>query len=133
MINIYCLVNPLTNKPFYVGATKGTLHGRLSGHIHESKTFIPKHWDRKHTLINEIIVCGSKPQIKLLFITPIYSAEYYELFFFHVLINQGFELLQSPPERYARKRLLGPDNKCNYVKMNGLITIYNGSKNNFIK
>lgn len=66
MINIYCLIDPRNNKPFYVGATKHKVNIRLSGHINEAKSYLPKHWSDKQKLINELLSEGKKPRTRLL-------------------------------------------------------------------
>jgi hypothetical protein len=103
MIKIYCLVNPITNKPFYVGATKVALKTRLYAHIHEAKTFrinkySPQLSCKKHFLIKGLIESNSPPVIDLLYISPLLAIEYYETFFYKMLINQGFELFNSPSQ-----------------------------------
>lgn len=99
MIKIYCLVDPRNNLPFYVGATKIPLKSRLSGHIHEARVFRPNKYIQyypltyyKHILINEIISCGIRPRIDLLYISSLIAVEHYEQFFYTMLKNQGFKL-----------------------------------------
>jgi recombination protein RecA len=62
MISIYCLINPLNNKLFYVGKTDGDLNNRLSNHLsacRELKT-------PTHIQIHSIVSNGLKPIIKLI-------------------------------------------------------------------
>lgn len=98
MIQIYCLVDPRTKCPFYVGATVVRLKNRLSAHIHEAVNFRPNKYGmqytthKKHSLILELNKIGIKPIIDLLYTCTIHSVDYYEQFFNQMLINQGFEL-----------------------------------------
>jgi hypothetical protein len=101
MMQIYCLVNPITNQPFYVGATKVILKNRLSAHIHEALTFrlnkyVPQISQNKHAIIKELTESNLKPKIDLLFISPLPAVEYYEAFFYDMLKKQGFTLFNSP-------------------------------------
>lgn len=105
MIQIYCLVDPRNNKPFYVGATKVLLKERLSGHISDTTSYSfvlkncpDKHHGKKHDIILDILECSSKPRIDLIYCCDIHSAEFYEQFFFHMLLAQGFQIVN-----YQRK------------------------------
>jgi hypothetical protein len=100
-MQVYCLVDPRNNKPFYVGATKILLKNRLSAHIHDASTFVinkyvPQTSRKKHYLISELIQSNLRPRIDLLYLSPLSAIEYYEAFFYKMLINQGFELFNSP-------------------------------------
>ncbi len=98
MIQIYCLVDPRNNKPFYVGATKVLLKNRLSAHIHEAINFRTNKYAihytsyKKHFLIKELVEANLKPRIDLLYLTPLLAVEHYERFFHNMLVAQGFEL-----------------------------------------
>ncbi len=98
MIQIYCLADPRNKRPFYVGATIVPLKNRLSAHIHEAMNFrtnqhaIKYTAHKKHFLIVELNKVGMKPIIDLLYICDIYSVDYYEPFFYQILVNHGFEL-----------------------------------------
>lgn len=100
MMQIYCLVDPRNNCPFYVGATKVLLTTRLSGHINEAMHFIPNKFvlqysHKKHYLIKELIDSDLRPRIDLLYISPLFAVEYYESFFHDMLKMQGFKLFNS--------------------------------------
>ena len=127
MIYIYCLVNPVNSIPFYVGATKVSINTRLSYHIHESKHILPQYRDKKHTFISNLLSTGIRPTARLLYITTLYGAEYYELFFYNMLIKYGFTLLQTEPSGYTKKLISEYQKKCNYIKTNGFVIHYKNS------
>lgn len=99
MIQIYCLVDPRNNRPFYVGATKVLLKNRLSGHISNALSFHPNEYtDRfptknKHAIVLSLLNENKRPLIKWLYTCDIYSVDFYERFFYNVLTAQGFTLL----------------------------------------
>lgn len=107
MIQIYCLVNPHTKRPFYVGATKYPLNNRLSVHINESKSLLPLYRNTKHHLINYILSTNKKPQINLLHKCSLIEVDHYEEFFYNTLIKQGFKMLQAPSFSYSAKHQPG--------------------------
>lgn len=107
MIQIYCLINPHNNRPFYVGATKLDLSNRLSVHITESKSILPIYWNRKHYLMNYLISTNKRPRIRLLYTCSLIEVDYYEEFFYKMFISQGFRLLQSNSFNYSTKHQLG--------------------------
>lgn len=95
MINIYCLVNSVDNKPFYVGATKLKIENRLRSHVWETKSlFSPT--NQKQLFIKKLLSEGHKPIIHLLQIVTINDVNHYEEFFYIMLKRQGFNLLQLP-------------------------------------
>jgi len=102
MITIYCLVDPRTNSPFYIGATKVKLKNRLSAHIHEAAVFRTNNYAmpftayKKHFLIQELTKLNIKPKIEWLYTCTINNVDHYEPFFYNVLISQGFELFNFP-------------------------------------
>lgn len=59
---IYTLLNPITNKVFYIGITYETIHKRLKRHISKSKELKNK----VHLEIQAIINTGSTPTVELL-------------------------------------------------------------------
>lgn len=113
MILIYCLVNPLNNQPFYVGATKSSLKTRLAGHIHDAKSYCsspPFFTDtisgKKHRLILHILDNSYSPLIIKLAEVDIFSVDFYESFYFQHLKKQGFALLQLPSAFQYNKKYL---------------------------
>jgi hypothetical protein len=95
MVHIYCLIDPRTNKPFYVGATSGKLNIRLSSHLSDCRlTPVDRH-NNKMKLIRNILDSGKRPKIRLLQSVTLHEADHYEKFFFTLLRQQGFELLQQ--------------------------------------
>lgn len=101
MIQIYCLVDPRNDKPFYIGATKVLLKHRLSGHIsdalssHQNKYTARFKADKKHALIKDLLRQDIRPRIDHLYTCTIHSVDYYELFFYQLISGQGFELFNS--------------------------------------
>lgn len=106
MINIYCLVDPRDGKPFYVGATNCRLNTRLSGHISESKTILPQYWNNKNKLINSILRDGKRPRIRLLKVATMGSVDHYEFFFYSMLTQHGFVLIQRTTAFHYKKRMI---------------------------
>lgn len=100
MYKIYCLVDPNTNAPFYVGVTKGKLRVRLSCHL-QNVDYVVKNWKKRtltyqrNELIYNILNDLKKPKIYLLFVTDKSSAAFMEKKCYEYLTNQGAELLQS--------------------------------------
>lgn len=97
MINIYCLINPINNKPFYVGATKGRLSYRLYCHVKESANPLYNH-TMKAIVINEIIDRGYKVKIDLLLSCHLTASDFYEKFFYDMLLMQGYSLVNYPSQ-----------------------------------
>jgi hypothetical protein len=96
MIYIYCLFNPLSGHPFYVGATCYKLNIRLANHISECKVYGPDRWSRKMSFINKLLSDGIKPKIRLIYISDIDTVDHYERFFHGMFVYQGYTLLQKP-------------------------------------
>ena len=98
MIKIYCLINPLTGIPFYVGATRRTLHARFVSHVGASnvKTYSITKSSTRANLIKSLMSQGLKPHISCLMIVSPDVADYCESHFYNYFISQGIDLLQSP-------------------------------------
>jgi len=110
MIYIYCLFDPRTNVPFYVGATNNTKI-RLQQHIAQAKKNRDKaiafktgapfqlHYFpaiRKFLTICEILDSGNKPGLTVFCYTPKESiASFYEKFYYLALKSQGFDIQQE--------------------------------------
>lgn len=105
-INIYCLYDPRTRKPFYVGATRSTISIRLSGHINEVKTYLPKFWSAKQKFMHQMIQEGVRPKARLLLVATLHSVDHYEQFFHTMLILQGYELLQLTSAFHYKRKFL---------------------------
>jgi len=119
MYNIYCLVNSLDNKPFYVGVTVLKIHLRLCGHLSELKTYPVCNYNQKMTFIADIIANGGKIRTRLLKTVPLHEVDYYEQFFYNMLLGQGFTLINRPTSFcYSKKRLTDKNKVLNnqYVK-----------------
>ena len=108
MITIYCLLHPVTNIPFYIGATKSALNIRLMQHVNAAKKQ-HKDWDgchddilrqfphkRKNVFIKNIInVNNKKPIIKPLLQCNKNMADYYEKLAFNSLILTSYGIYQE--------------------------------------
>ena len=103
MISIYCLINPIDGKPFYVGATKFELRLRLFGHIGYANSCPKNGGNEKNVLILDLIKNGLRPEIKWLHSTDIHGVDYWENYFYTMLSNQGFCLLQRVPKGQYKK------------------------------
>jgi hypothetical protein len=124
MIKVYCLINPLTGNPFYVGATKGRLSTRLSQHIGEAMGvntyYIRSISDDKKDLIRIAMYYQERPTAKLLYSSDsLFDAGYYEEFFYNLFTLQGYTLLQKKPSGYAQYI-----NNCRFYLDNGLSLAY---------
>lgn len=102
MVNIYCLIDPRTSNPFYVGATSNSLPSRLSAHILEAKQWsslreVFQHGPsrQKQLTIILLLYIKQKPQIVKLAHVHAKEADHYEKFFYEMFIHQGFELHQK--------------------------------------
>lgn len=104
MIKIYCLVDPRTNSPFYVGATMNKVKARLCSHISELSGYPPENWSKKMQFVCEIIRSGEKPVAKTLAVVFLKDVDYYESFFYNLLIELGFKLLQKPHAFYYKSK-----------------------------
>ena len=96
MIKIYCLVDPITHKPFYVGATRRSLKDRLYSHIvgRFDPSYIKSLSSRRNKLIREIIEAGQTPLIYCLIIVPSDICDLFEREYYNLFLSQGIELLQ---------------------------------------
>jgi hypothetical protein len=130
MINIYCLIDPRNKQPFYVGATNGSIYVRLSGHITECKTYLPRYWSSKQHYMNDILIAGLKPKTRLLHTCSIHEAEHYELFFYNLLLSQGFKLLQKIPSGYKSKLDSEKKKRANYISASPMPVLFKKSNNN---
>lgn len=90
------LVDPRTNAPFYVGATRLPLSERLCGHKNEKKT--KSNWSvakKRAEKMAEISESGAAVNIELIErVTPENAAER-EVFHYRRLSAMGYTLLQS--------------------------------------
>jgi hypothetical protein len=96
-VNIYGLVNPLSKKIFYVGATNNKLKSRLSGHIVAAKNYDRDggHCKKRMEFILKLLNKGVKPKIILLKAVGIDEAGFYERHYYNVLRSLGCNLLQA--------------------------------------
>lgn len=92
---IYCLIDPRSQKVFYVGATKLSLSHRLSGHVSDSNLLRGgSTFNRRCDFIQEILKEGGRPVIKLLKTVLLDSVDHYESFYYRKFTRLGNDLLQ---------------------------------------
>lgn len=103
MVNIYCLVDPRNDYPFYVGATIKTIRERCMQHccgLNKVINWRPQRFYpldlKKKLLINEIFLAGFKTNVVLLAQVSDEVAHIYEAYFYNILNNQGYALFQYP-------------------------------------
>lgn len=95
---VYCLVDPRTDKPFYIGTTYRKLSERLHGHIADSKITVYKKGTilfERCTFIRDMINEGFKPVPKLLFIANMTTANLLEGYVYRYFTKLGYNLIQS--------------------------------------
>lgn len=98
MHKVYALIHPLTNEPFYVGATTTELKYRLSEHISAAKKCLKSDgslYQEKADLIKSMLAIGRKPEIRLLSTEISENVNRAERDAFLRLSSEGFKLLQS--------------------------------------
>lgn len=66
MINIYKLIDPITNEVRYVGKTQTSLLKRLIGHIRELESNINPKFSIKNEWISDLLSKGHAPKIELI-------------------------------------------------------------------
>lgn len=137
MIQIYCLVDPFTHIPFYVGATKLSLAVRLNQHITGAAKF--KDWlkyshnelkhfpfQRKNVIINLLANSNRKPLITCLIECPLYMVDHYEQFFYEMFKKQGFYMHQEAKKFKYHSTTITKSNRCTSL------TIFNKNNSNII-
>jgi len=98
MVKIYCLIDPRTDLPFYVGATKSNLRVRLNSHIAEATIWQPNFTGvlaSKKAFINDILSDGLRPIIKYLILVNTEKAANFELLFYNYFTSIGLQLFQD--------------------------------------
>lgn len=91
VVYIYALINPIDNKPFYVGATINTKQ-RLAAH--NSLNVI--YGKAKYELTVKIHKLGLRVKIKVLKKTDTANSEFWERYYFNKLNKKKAPLLQKP-------------------------------------
>lgn len=100
---IYCLIDPRTNNPFYVGATSVGEKKRLSIHINDDFGYCKTGYGKeRYRFIQEIISAGYKPLISVLTQVTFSEVDKSESFFYHKLIKEGHTLIQSNSFHYQK-------------------------------
>lgn len=123
MINIYCLADPFTTIPFYVGVTKLALNTRLNQHItlaakskewltqgHNELKHFPFH--RKNVVINLLANSNRKPLIISLVECQLGIADYYEELFYRMFKKQGFYMHQEEKRFKYHSTTINKSNRC---------------------
>ena len=88
MVKIYALINPITDKVFYIGKTNRTLCRRLSEHLNFSK----KENGYKNNTIKKILKEGKKPIIKLIEEVDLDNWAEREKFYINDYRDKGYNL-----------------------------------------
>jgi hypothetical protein len=100
---IYCLIDPRTNQPYYVGASwnKYSLANRLArhvGHANSDKHVRYKYnniTSHRHEIVYQLQEQSMQPIIKALFVTTAENVDTSEESAYNHLIKLGFALLQD--------------------------------------
>ena len=97
MVKIYCLLDPFSGLPFYVGATRNKLEFRLNSHVAGRKViqYVPGKTTDRHNLIKSIVERGEMPLISCLLVVPTSLTDIFEHYCYLFLTSQGIDLLQS--------------------------------------
>lgn len=104
-IKIYCLIDTLYKRPFYVGATKRSIKTRLSSHRSELKTY--KHCiesNVKWVYMTNLINNGIGIDAVLLYECNIHESDFYEYFFYQLFVHQGYEMMNYESTFYYGKK-----------------------------
>ena len=99
MVKIYCLIDPRTNAPFYIGITSVTLRARLNAHIAEAAVWAPGFRGikaKKQKFIRSLTDNGLRPGIKCIILVNKAKASAAEAQFYSYFTGLGFQLLQAP-------------------------------------
>lgn len=95
--SIYCLVNPVTDTPFYVGATNMILDKRLRAHITQRIATKRDTLSKKRiSLINYLVGIGNPPTIRLLASVTKTRVNSGERMWYRKFIRDGHEMMQHP-------------------------------------
>lgn len=94
MYNIYVLINPIDNSPFYVGCTKKKLKVRLCEHI-GTPGYDTGFLKEKEELIKKIFKNKLYPIIKLLRVVSFDKIDHYESFYYRKFLRAGNKMLQA--------------------------------------
>lgn len=104
MVTVYILINPETNKPFYVGSTSDLIKIRCHAHHCNTSptTKMSNNGYYKYLVLNYLKSVGKRAVIKALFMCPKDLAPFCESFIYEWLTNQG-HLLFNSSNRFHRK------------------------------
>lgn len=120
--NIYCLINPIDNNVFYVGATVSSVAKRCQQHISEARRasaeppITPLYV--RYNCINSIIYNGFLPEFKLLEAVPYDNGQEREVWWYNEMIRRGNKLFQDEYKlNYSSRKDVGkPDKKIAVYK-----------------
>ena len=116
LCKIYCLINPIDNKVFYVGSTIGRIKSRISDHRNYGAGC---GWQAKrHSFIKQIDSSGLKIKWNILIIVNESIRDFAETQSYNFLIKNGHKLLQHGNQfnatekgSYRSKKIPAKDNK----------------------
>lgn len=63
---LYKIINPIVNKPFYIGITRQNPAVRMAAHISESRYYVKDHKYKKYKVFNEILDAGMIPTMEII-------------------------------------------------------------------
>src|ERR1700677_931130 len=109
---IYCLIDPQTNYPYYVGTMKNgkyPLDQRLRGHISQANCErnlshrVNQYVHQKNKIVYDLEFEKRRPIIKALLVVTAENVDFCEQLGYEYLTYLGFNLLQSPYNFYYTK------------------------------
>lgn len=111
-VYIYCLINPLDNNVFYVGATSKELKDRLYAHYYETSN------NRKKFILDEIKMNNKSAEILLLETVKFNEVTFNENFYINLFRSYGFTLTNRRCSDYCKS--LGSQYNT-FIKLNKLL------------
>lgn len=97
-VNIYCLINPVNENIFYIGATFHKIYERLSAYKGGKGNK-----NLKET-VNNIQSIGLQPEILLLDTVGISDASFFEDFYISLFKSFGFSLTNVKKSDYSQSK-----------------------------
>lgn len=138
-VQIYALVNPVKQEPFYVGATISPLKTRLSQHLSRMQYTPGETALRRRKLINELIKKKTPPKIILLATCNENEVDHFESYYYNLFLSAGFDMIQKNnsfvyekqyKNKFSKNRLLKnklmPIGKGQYGKHESILQVQFG-------